>query len=312
MGRRAETIILPLELLRHLKPAEFNDPQEYHFWQKRQLKILEAGLLRHPAVPLDKFNTFAKSFREIIQAAETKPIDTGKNSESMRNLVNCVVSLAWRTTDGLPTDICHWADGFPLNVHIYMALLCSVFDMKDETLVLDEIDELLELMKKTWSTLGMNRSIHNLCFTWVLFEQYFITGQVEPDLLSASLAMLAEVANDAKKVDREPMYVKMLRDVLTSMKRWSEKRLLDYHRNFDKGNVALMENVLPLVFLATKILEEDVPGYSTTAVNEAGKEGVVPDDTAGNRVDHYIRSSMRNAFAKVWYAALFSRTYNLF
>ncbi|XP_019180876.1 PREDICTED: uncharacterized protein LOC109175947 [Ipomoea nil] len=296
MGRRAETIILPLELVRHLKPSEFTDPNEYHFWQKRQLKILEAGLLRHPAVPLDKSNTFAQSFKDIIEAAEEKPIDTGKNSESMRNLVNSVVSLSWRSTDGMATDICHWADGFPLNVHIYMALLCSIFDMKDETLVLDEIDELLELMKKTWATLGMNRSIHNLCFTWVLFEQYFITGQIEPDLFCASLAMLAEVANDAKKADREPIYVQMLGDVLTSMKQWSEKRLLDYHRNFDKGNVALMENILPLVFLATKILEEDVPGYAT--IVEAGKEGV-PDPTAGNRVDHCIRSSMRNAFAKM-------------
>nr|GMD75452.1 protein unc-13 homolog [Ipomoea batatas] len=265
MGRRAETIILPLELLRHLKPSEFNDPNEYHSWQKRQLKILEAGLLRHPAVPLDKSNTSAQTFKEIIEAAQAKPIDTGKNSEVLRNLVNCVVTLSWRSFDGLATDICHWADGFPLNVHIYMALLGSIFDMKDETLVLDEIDELLELMKKTWSTLGMNRSIHNLCFTWVLFEQYFITTQ-------------------------------MLGDVLSSMKQWSEKRLLDYHRNFDKGNVALMENILPLVFLATKILEEDVPGYATTV--EAGKEGV-PDASAGNRLDHCIRSSMRNAFAKM-------------
>ncbi|VFQ85425.1 unnamed protein product [Cuscuta campestris] len=293
MGRRAETIILPLELLRHLKPSEFNDPHEYHIWQKRQLRILEAGLLRHPAVPLEKSNASASTLRSIIQAADVKPLDTGKNSEPMRNLVNSVVSLAWRPVadSSAATDICHWADGYPLNVHIYMALLSSVFDMKDDTLVLDEVDELLELMKKTWSTLGINRSIHNISFTWILFEQYFNTGQVEPDLLGASLAMLAEVANDAKKADREPVYVRILGSVLSSMKRWSEKRLLDYHRKFDKGNVSLMESVLPLVFLASKILEEDVPCHASHAV--------VGDGTAGNRVDHYIRSSMRNAFAKI-------------
>ncbi|CAH9131089.1 unnamed protein product [Cuscuta epithymum] len=293
MGRRAETIILPLELLRHLKPSEFNDPREYHIWQQRQLRILEAGILLHPAVPLEKSNPSAATLRNIIQSADAKPLDTGKNSEPMRNLVNSVVSLAWRTADDGSTaaDICHWADGYPLNIHIYIALLSSVFDTKDETLVLDEVDELLELMKKTWSTLGINRTIHNICFTWVLFEQYFSTGQVEPDLLGASLAMLAEVANDAKKVDREPIYVKILDKVLSSMKRWSEKRLLDYHGSFDKGNVGLMESVLPLVFLATKILEEDVPGYVTN--NGVG------DGTAGNRVDHYIRSSIRSAFGKV-------------
>lgn len=183
MGRRAETIILPLELLRHLKPSEFNDPREYHLWQKRQLKILEVGLLLHPSIPLDKSNEFATRFREIINASELRPIDTGKSSETMKSLCNSVVSLSWRSSDGSPTDVCHWADGYPVNVHIYIALLYSIFDTKDETLVLDEVDELLELMKKTWSTLGINRSVHNLCLTWVFFEHYILTGQVEVDLL---------------------------------------------------------------------------------------------------------------------------------
>ncbi|CAK9180196.1 unnamed protein product [Ilex paraguariensis] len=294
MGRRAETIILPLELLRHLKPSEFNDAHEYHLWQKRQLKILETGLLLYPSIPLDKCNPFIVRLREIIHGSETKAIDTGKNSEILRTLCNCVISLSWRSPDGSPTDVCHWADGFPLNVHIYNALLHSIFDLKDETSVLDEVDELLELMKKTWSTLGINRSIHNLCFTWMLFEQYIVTGQVELDLLGASLAMLAEVANDAKKVDREPIYVKMLGSILTSMKHWSEKRLLDYHGSFHMGSVGLMENVLPLVFSATKILEEDVPGNTTTAQ----ERGEVPSNSTGNRVDYYIRSSLKNAFAK--------------
>ncbi|XP_073027898.1 protein unc-13 homolog [Primulina eburnea] len=295
MGRRAETIILPLELLRHLKPSEFNDAQEYHQWQKRQLKILEAGLL-HPSIPLEKSDPFAAKFRDIIHSCEAKALDTGKNSEAMRILCNSVVSLAWRSPDGSTTDVCHWADGYPLNVQIYKALLSSVFDLKEETMVLDEVDELLELMKKTWSTLGINRSIHNLCFTWVLFQQYVATGQVEQDLLGASLAMLTEVAIDAKRVDRDPVYVQMLANVLTAIKKWSEKRLLDYHVCFDRENIGVMESILPLVFSATKILEEDIPCYVSVAQE---KEGEVADESTGNRVDCYIRSSLQNAFAKM-------------
>ncbi|KAL2517493.1 Protein of unknown function (DUF810) [Abeliophyllum distichum] len=195
--------------------------------EKRQLKILEAGLLVEPAIPLDKSNKFAMKLSDIIQASEMKAIDTGKNSETMKTLCNAVMSLIWRSPDGSPTNVCHWADGYPLNVHVYISLLYSIFDIKDETSVVDEVDGLLELMKKKWSMLGLNRSIHNLCFTWVLFEQYFMTGPVELDLLSASLAMSTEVANDVKKVDRELIYVKMLASVLTEMKRWLEKRLLD-------------------------------------------------------------------------------------
>jgi hypothetical protein len=296
MGRRAETIILPLELLRHLKPSEFNDSQEYHLWQKRQLKILEAGLLLHPSIPLDKSNTFAMRLRDIIRASDTKSIDTGKNSDTMRTLCNSVVSLSWRSANGAPTDICHWADGFPLNIHIYIVLLQSIFDIRDETLVLDEVDELLELMKKTWSTLGITRPIHNLCFTWVLFQQYIVTAQIEVDLLCASHTMLADVANDAKRPDREAIYVKILSSVLNSMQGWAERRLLNYHDYFQKGNVGQVENLLPVVLSASKIL-----GHDVTLTEGAGKEEgeVTLVDSSGDRVDYYIRSSVKNAFAKV-------------
>ncbi|XP_047948233.1 protein unc-13 homolog isoform X1 [Salvia hispanica] len=295
MGRRAETIILPLELLRHLKPSEFSDAVEYHMWQQRQLKILEAGLVLHPSIPLDKMDAFATRFKEILDSSDQKAIDTGKNSATMRALCNCVVSLAWRSPNGGSTDVCHWADGYPLNVHIYTALLASIFDSKEETMVLDQVDELLELMKKTWSTLGINRSIHNLCFTWVLFEQFVATGQVEPDLLAASFAMLTEVASDAKKSDRDPYYLKMLARGLNSMKTWTEARLLNYHHNFNRETVGLMENMLPLLFSVTKILEEDVPAYVASS-QEKDENG---DESSGNRVDYYIRSSLKNAFDKV-------------
>ncbi|KAL4561195.1 hypothetical protein LXL04_033358 [Taraxacum kok-saghyz] len=294
-GRRADTIILPLELLRQLKPAEFNDPSEYHTWQKRQLRILEAGLLDHPSIPIEKGNTFAMRLREIIRGIDVKPIDTNKSSETMKTICNCVVSLAWRSPNASPTNVCHWADGFPLSVHLYLPLLRTIFDSKDEACVLDEVDELLELMKKAWPTLGITRPIHNLCLTWVLFERYVLTGQTEIDLLSASFTMLTEVGNDAKKVDRDPIYVHMLSAMLNSIKTWSENRLLDYHGSFTRKTLGVMNNILPLVFCATKILEEDVPYYKLTAIDDKEEAS----GRKGNKVDRYIRTSLRNAFAKL-------------
>ncbi|XP_010934254.2 protein unc-13 homolog [Elaeis guineensis] len=290
VGRRVETIILPLELLRQLKPSEFNDMQEYYQWQRRQLRILEAGLLLYPPIPLDRLNSSALRLREVIRSSEQKPIDTSKNSEAMRNLCNSVVALAWRSTNGSPTEVCHWADGYPMNVHLYSVLLQSLFDLREETVVLDEVDELTELMKKTWSTLGINRMIHNACFTWVLFQQYVITGEIEPDLICAALAMLVEVANDAKRSDREPNYLKVLSSVLTAIQGWTEKRLLDYHEKFHRGTLGNMENILSLALSTTRIIAEDVPSMGT----------VMGMTASGNRVDYYIRSSMRNAFTKIF------------
>ncbi|PKI35107.1 hypothetical protein CRG98_044496 [Punica granatum] len=297
MGRRAETIVLPLELLRHIKSSEFSDSQEYHAWQKRQLKVLEAGLLLHPSIPLENSNLFAARLRDIIKAGESRPIDTGKNSDTMRTLCNSVVSLAWRSASGTtPTDACHWADGYPVNVHLYMALLQSVFDIRDETAVLDEVDELFELMKKTWSTLGITRAIHNVCFTWVLFHQYVATSEMEPDLLYASHAMLSEVSRDAKKPDRDAIFVRILSSVLSSMRAWSEKRLHHYHDYFQRGTVGLIENILPLALTASKIMGEDVVLPGVEGTNEKGESAL---SSSKDRVDDYIRSSLQNAFQKI-------------
>lgn len=293
-GRRAETIILPLELLRQLKPSEFNDSSEYHMWQKRQLKILQTGLLVHPSIPLENNNTFAIRLTEIINSAELKTIDTGKNSDTMRLLCNSVVSLSWRSHNGTPTDVCHWVDGYPLNMYLYTSLLQSIFDIRDETLVLDEVDELLELMKKTWTTLGISRAIHNVCFAWVLFLQYVETGQVESDLLSASYTMMvSDVAVDAKK-EKDAMYVKILSSILGSMLEWSEKKLVNYHEYYVRGTVAQIENLLPLVLLASKILGEDV------VISEGkGTDDISIVDSSGDRIEYFIRTSLKNAFDKV-------------
>ncbi|MBA0629038.1 hypothetical protein Godav_023657, partial [Gossypium davidsonii] len=263
-------------LLRHLKPSEFNDLHEYHIWQKRQLKILEVGLLLYPSIPTDKSNPLVIRLREIIRAGDLNPIDTSKNSDMMRLLCNIVVSLAWRGTNGTPTDVCHW----------------------EETMVLDEVDELLELMKKTWSILGINRSIHNACFTWVLFQQYVVTNQIEPKLLSAAYTMLTEVEIDARKPDKETTYVKVLSSMLVSIKSLVEKRLLYYHECFNKGNIDEIENLLPLALFSAKALSEDV-GIMEGEGEGSKKGDVMLVDSTSDFLDRYIRSSVKNAFAKM-------------
>ncbi|KAM3262167.1 hypothetical protein ACQJBY_052706 [Aegilops geniculata] len=290
VGRRAETIILPLELLRQLKLPDFADGAEHHQWQRRQLKLLEAGLILHSSVPLDhRHSASVLRFREVMEAAEARAIDTGKASDAMRALCDAVLALAWRSAPA--GEACHWADGYPLNVILYVSLLQGIFDLRDETVVLDEVDELLELMRRTWATLGINRMLHNVCFAWVLFQQYVATGQVEPDLAGAALAVLAEVASDAgarQDNPRDPVYARVFSTALGAIRDWSEKRLLDYHEWYGNGGTgtgtAALECALSLALGAGKIIAESVH-----ADHECG----------GDRVDYYIRCSMRSAFTKV-------------
>lgn len=299
VGRRIESTVLPLELLQQFKAADFTDQREYDAWQKRNLKVLEAGLLLHPHMPLDKSNSAAQRLRQIIQAALDRPIETGRNNESMQVLRTAVMALANRSSDGSLFDSCHWADGLPLNLRLYEILLEACFDVNDEASIIEEVDELMDLIKKTWGILGLNQMLHNICFSWVLFNRYVATGQVENDLLEAADSQLAEVAKDAKTT-KDPSYAKILNSTLTAMLGWAEKRLLAYHDTFDAGNIESMPTIVSIGVSAAKILVEDIS-------NEYRRRRKGEVDVARSRIDTYIRSSLRTAFAQLMEKADSSR-----
>lgn len=289
VGKRIESVVIPLELLQQFKSSDFTDQEEYDKWQKRNLKVLEAGLLLHPHMPLEKSNAAGQRLRQIIQVALDRPIETGRNNESMQALRTAVMNLASRSSDGR-LDACHWADGIPLNIRLYEMLLEACFDVNEETSIIEEVDELMELIKKTWGILGLNDALHNLCFTWVLFNRFVATGQVANDLLYAADNQLAEVAKDAKTT-KDPAYANILNSTLTSILGWAEKRLLAYHDTFDSGNIDSMNVIVSLGITAAKVLVEDISNeYRRRRKNEV--------DVARSRIDTYIRSSLRTAFAQ--------------
>ncbi|CAH2060654.1 unnamed protein product [Thlaspi arvense] len=288
VGRKIESVVLPLELLQQLKSSDFTDQQEYDAWLKRSLKVLEAGLLLHPRVPLDKTNS-SHRLRQIIHGALDRPLETGRNNEQMQSLRSAVMSLATRS-DGSFSDSCHWADGSPFNLRLYELLLEACFDSNDESSMVEEVDDLMEHIKKTWVILGINQVLHNLCFTWLLFSRYVVTGQVDMDLLHACDASLAEVAKDAKTT-KDPEYSQVLSATLSAILGWAEKRLLAYHDTFNRSNVGTMEGIVSLGVSAARILVEDIS-------NEYRRRRKGEVDVARTRIETYIRSSLRTAFAQ--------------
>ncbi|PNT68017.1 hypothetical protein BRADI_3g34737v3 [Brachypodium distachyon] len=288
LGRRAESMILPLEFLRQCKASDFPDPQEYVAWQFRNLKLLETGLLVHPLVPLSKSDISAHRLLQIIHIAYERPLETGKDSESMQELSSAVKSLASRSLDGR-SDECHWADGFPLNFHIYRMLVEACFESEDGAVV-DEIDEVMGLLKKTWVILGINQMLHNLCFTWALFNHFAMLDQVDIELLSAAEKQLTEVVNDAKTTE-DPDYCDILSSTLSSIMGWTEQRLLAYHETFSTSNIDSMHGIASIGVSAAKILAKD-----TSKEYRRRRKGET--DVARGRIEAYIRSSIRTAFAQ--------------
>lgn len=294
-------MVLPLELLQHFRSSDFTGEREYDAWQKRNLKILEAGLLFHPHLPPDKSQTAPQRLLQILHAASEKPIETGKHSESMHILRSVVTSLACRSFDGSASDICHWADGIPLNLHLYKILLEACFDVNDETSVIEEVDEVLDQIKKTWVILGINQVFHNLCFFWVLFHQYIATRETEDDLLFAADHMMVEVEKDANST-HDPEYSKILSLMLSLILDWAEKMLLRYHDIFYRVNIDVMQSVLSLGVSAARILVD--------ISHEDGKKRKEVD-VACSRVDAYIRSSLRNAFSQASMRKIFLKKISL-
>ncbi|CAM0875441.1 unnamed protein product [Alopecurus aequalis] len=288
LGRRAESMVLPLEFLQKFKASDFPDSHEYVAWQLRNLKLLEAGLLVHPLVPLSKSDIYAQRLRQIIHKAYDRPLETGKDSESMQELCSAVKSLAGRSLGG-GSDECHWADGFPLNLHIYQMLMEACFDSENCTVV-DEIDEVMGLLKKTWVILGINQMIHNLYFTWALFNHFAMSDQVDIELLSAAENQLSEVAKDAKTTE-DPDYCEILSSTLSSVMGWTDKRLLGYHETFNTSNIDSMQGIVSIGVSAAKIFVED----KSQEYHGTSKEKT---DVVRGRIESYIRSSLRAAFAQ--------------
>ncbi|TYI17215.1 hypothetical protein ES332_A07G008200v1 [Gossypium tomentosum] len=295
--QKIESMVLPLEMLQQLKPSDFPNQEEYEAWQRRNLKLLEAGLLLHPLVPLDDENTAPQQLRGIIDGALEKPLETSKNNETMQALRTVVLSLACRTSNNIGSvseTSTHWADGFPMNLKIYQMLLEACFDVNDETSVIEELDEVLELIKKTWLVLGMNQMLHNLCFLWILFNRYATMDQAEGDLLSAGNNLLIKVENDAKAMKGDENYCRMLSSTLGAISSWAEKRLLGYHRYFRSDNAeSTMGCVVSMAVLSVKIMEggEGISNEDHIEGNEM--------DVGQEKVDAYIKSSLRAAFVQI-------------
>ncbi|KAI4377088.1 hypothetical protein MLD38_014774 [Melastoma candidum] len=289
LGRRIESIVLPLELLQQFQPSDFPKIQDYDSWQRRHVKVLEAGLLLHPHLPLNKTDNSAQRLRQIIRTALEKPSEIGRNSEASNALRSTVMSLACRSLNGSTSEMCHWADGFPLNIRLYQVLLEACFDINEETSMIEEVDEVLDQIKKTWTVLGMNQALHNLCFAWVLFHQYVATGQEENDLLYAASNLLLEVEEDSRAT-KDQEYLKFSISTLKLILGWSEKRLIAYHDTFHCGNIDVMQNLVSMSTSSAKILADQVS-------HENGRKKA-DADVARQTVETYIRTSSRALYSQ--------------
>ncbi|XAR63551.1 hypothetical protein NMG60_11023523 [Bertholletia excelsa] len=305
VGKRMDTLLIPLELLSCISRSEFPDKKAYIRWQKRQLNMLEEGLINHPAVGFSESGRKASELRNLltkIEESESLPASTGEiqRTECLRYLREVAIPLAERPARGdLTGEVCHWADGYHLNVRLYEKLLLSVFDVLDEGKLTEEVEEILELLKSTWRILGVTETIHYTCYAWVLFRQFVITS--EQGLLQHAIEQLKKIPLKEQRGPQERLHLKsllsrvereegvreftFLQSFLSPIKRWVDKQLGDYHQHFTEHS-ALLEDILAVSMLSWRLLREEP--------EMKGLQHVTDRD----QIETYISQSIKIAFTR--------------
>ncbi|XP_055817043.1 protein unc-13 homolog [Solanum dulcamara] len=307
VGKRMNTILIPLELLCCISRTEFSDKKSYIKWQKRQLNMLEEGLINHPAVGFGESGRKANELRVLLAKIEESesfppPAAELQRTECLKSLREIALPLGERPARGdLTGEVCHWADGYHLNVKLYEKLLLSVFDVLDEGKLTEEVEEILELLKSTWHILGITETIHYTCYTWVLFRQFVITG--EQRILQYVIEQLKKIPLKEQRGPQERMHLKslhsrveidkgfqeltFLQSFLLPISKWADKQLGDYHLNYAEGS-AMMENTVALAILVRRLLLEE-PEMAMESATISDKE----------QIEFYVTSSIKNAFMRI-------------
>uniref|UniRef100_A0A803MMX6 Uncharacterized protein n=1 Tax=Chenopodium quinoa TaxID=63459 RepID=A0A803MMX6_CHEQI len=261
-GKRMDTLLVPLELLCCISRTEFPDKKAYIRWQKRQLNMLEEGLINHPVVGFGESGRKANEVRILLAKIEESevgilydfslchlpiivllrwflPATTGElqRSECLKSLRDVANTLAERAARGdLTGEICHWADGYHLNVRLYEKLLLSVFDILDE----GKLTEYVITSEK-----GMLQHAINQLKRIPLKEQRGPQERLHLNSLQSK--------TDCETGSQSTSF---LQAFLGPIQRWANRQLADYHLHFSEDSHK-MENIATVAMVSRRLLVEE-------------------------------------------------------
>ncbi|KAK6933996.1 hypothetical protein RJ641_036890 [Dillenia turbinata] len=270
------------------------------------LNMLEEGLINHPAVGFGESGRKASKLQILlakIKESESLPSSTGElqRTECLRYLREIATPLAERPAWGdLTGEVCHWADGYHLNVRLYEKLLLCVFDILDEGKLTEEVEQILELLKSTWHVLGITETIHHTCYAWILFRQFVATS--EQGILRHAIEQLNKIPLNEQRGPQERLHLKnlhckvkvgdeiqdliFLQSFLLPIQKWADKQLSDYHLQFAEGSILMEDMVTASMVIRRLLLEEPELAMQSLCVTDS------------EQIESFISSSIRSAFAR--------------
>ncbi|XP_047945156.1 protein unc-13 homolog isoform X1 [Salvia hispanica] len=262
MGKVCTQIDVPqlsLVLLTGLLRSDFPSEKSYLHWKSRQVNIFEE-LVRSDHMKAEK-EMIEESLAKIKNSKEW---DMKMSSSQRRDVLLTLrqVALAFSSIPGrfgIEGETYYWTSGYHLNIRLYEKLLFGLFDVLEESQIIEEAEEILKLVKLTWSMLGITERLHHTLFAWVLFQQFVTTE--EAILLDHAIREVKHVLSADLKDDKEVSYMRsltcptvgiecetrfdLLQSIFFSISLWCNSKLQDYHLYFSQKS-SFFERVLTM------------------------------------------------------------------
>ncbi|CAL5360013.1 hypothetical protein CsSME_00050374 [Camellia sinensis var. sinensis] len=306
MYERIDIPQISLGLLNGMVKSDFPNEKSHAQWKKRQVNILEE-LLCSANNRTTEQQTIGSLLTKVKNSKEwdiiKSPSERAEVLLAIRELVLVFSSAPARF--GIHGETCYWTAGYHLNIRLYEKLLFGLFDILEEGQLIEEVDEVLKLIKLTWSTLGINQKMHNALFGWVLFQQFVATD--EATLLDYAILEVQKVLSADNNNEKEERYMNSLmcstvcngrgiklclaHAFFLSMSTWCDSKLQDYHLHFCQK---------PYFFRSVLTLALAVGNYT---FDECGEIKFTKSDAldaiADRKLRLYVETSIKAAYWRV-------------
>ncbi|XP_057510564.1 protein unc-13 homolog isoform X2 [Actinidia eriantha] len=318
--KTCERIDIPqisLGLLNGIIKSDFLYEKSYAQWKKRQANILEE-LLCSTINSTAEHQTIGSLLAKVKNSTEWDVIMSPSERFEVLLAIREVV-LVFSSTPaqfGVSGETYYWTAGYHLNIRLYEKLLFGLFDVLEEGQLIEvcvcfrrsypsEADEVLKLIKLTWSTLGINEKLHNALFGWVLFQQFVGTDEaflLDYAILEVQKVLSADINSEKEELymsslmcsavwNGRPIKLHLVQAVFLSMSIWCDSKLQDYHLHFHQN---------PCFFRRVLTLELAVGNYTCDERDEnKSTKCDALDEIAGSKLRTYVETSTKVTYWRV-------------
>jgi hypothetical protein len=299
-GGRIDAPQISLMLLNNISKTDFPSERSYIHFKNRQVCLLEEQFcsVNHIAPDLQKVQILLNKIRDskmwdMSMSAHQRADDI----LAIKEFASVISSLSGQI--GMQGETCYWTASYHLNIRLYEALLLSLFDILEEGQLLEEAEEILKLLKLTWSTLGITQKLHSALYGWVLLKQFVETDEemlldhsrIEFEKILSVEDNKEEYVNKLTCSTDSDTRLNLIEAASWSISIWCDNKLQDYHLHFVQ-KPAIFRKVLTMALTVGTDNSGEIRGFKSTKSNDLRKN-------SSRKVRMYIERSVQAAYNRV-------------